>query len=142
MVTRVLDLLLESKGRLDKSKQAFNFMVRDTMKLLFTIAAKSNPNATAAYQFVSENGGATISDLRNRPWGTVGSQEEIYYLSRGRTVRVPAAPYLHFCEVGIEAFYFDDDGEGGCGWYLFSEDKKFQNGDDEDGTEKENGNLH
>ncbi len=141
MITPVLDLLMESKDKLDKSKQTFDSMLMETMELLFSIAAKTDPHASGAWQSVKENGWGTILDFRKKGWGTT-EWNSIYYIHSGRTVKVQAAPYLYFCEGGVEAFYFDDD-DGRIVWYLFSEEKKFQHTeDDEDGTKEENGNLH
>ncbi len=129
MITPVLDFLLESKDKLDKSKQAFDVMLEDSLKLLFSIAGETDPRAIRAWKLVSENGGSNIFDLRKRQWGTT-SDDGIYYIRSRSVIWVGSQELLWFRKDGIEAFYFDDhdDGKAKCGWYLFSvEDKKNSN---------------
>ncbi len=127
MITPVLDFLLKSKGDLDKATQAFDSMLTESLKMLFSIAAETDPRAIDAWRLVSKNGGTVIFDLRKRRWGKT-SAGDIYYMKAGSAVRVGGQALLWFCREGVEAFYFDDDddrGRGGnCGWCLFSEDKQ------------------
>lgn len=146
MITPVLDFLLKSKGDLDKATQAFDSMLTESLKMLFSIAAETDPRAIDAWRLVSKNGGTVIFDLRKRRWGKT-SAGDIYYMKAGSAVRVGGQALLWFCREGVEAFYFDDDddrGRGGnCGWCLFSEDKQIsKQEEDEDEAKEENGNLH
>lgn len=144
MITPVLDFLLESKDKLDKSKRAFDSMLGESLKLLFSIAGETDPRASDAWHLAKENGGAVIFDLRKSRWGKT-SAGDIYYMKAGSAVRVGGQALLWFCREGVEAFYFDDDDDlgrdGNCGWCLFSEDKQIsKQGENEDG--EENRNLH
>ena len=146
MITPVLDFLLKSKGDLDKATQAFDSMLTESLKMLFSIAAETDPRAIDAWRLVSKNGGTVIFDLRKRRWGKT-SAGDIYYMKAGSAVRVGGQALLWFCREGVEAFYFDDDddrGRGGnCGWCLFSEDKQIsKQEEDEDEAKEGNGNLH
>ncbi len=146
MITPVLDLLLDSKRKVEASQLAFDAMLTESLKMLFLIAGETDPRALDAWHLASENGGAVIFDLRKRRWGKT-SAGDIYYMKEGSAVRVGGQALLWFCREGVEAFYFDDDddrGRGGnCGWCLFSEDKQIsKQEEDEDEAKEENGNLH
>lgn len=124
MITPILDFLLKSKVDLDKSKQAFDAMLAESLKLLFSIAGETDSRAVGEWQHVSEKGGANIYDLRERQWGTT-SDGDIYYIRSGSVIRVGSHALLGFRKDGVEAFYFDDDESGDRGWHLFSvEDRK------------------
>lgn len=124
MITPVLDFLLESKDKLDKSKQAFDTMLAESLKLLFSIAGETDSRAMVAWNIVSEKSGVDIRDLRKRQWGET-SDDDIYYIRSGYPIWVGSGALLRFRREGVEAFYFDDgDGDHDCGWCLFSEDKQ------------------
>ncbi len=145
MITPVLDFLLKSKGDLDKATRAFDSMLTESLKMLFSIAGETDSRAMVAWNLVSENGGSSIFDLRKRQWG-ITSDDGIYYMRSGSVIWAGHQELLWFRKDGIEAFYFDDhdDGKAKCGWYLFSvEDKKNSKQEgNEDGTKEENGNMH